>query len=65
MQFDDIQNPSGCAHFIISVTSPYLLIARAVFAKAFSVQNFTGYIYMEAILLKRNKSIMSPMYSML
>jgi hypothetical protein len=46
LQYDGIQNASCCPCVIISVAGPYLLIAGAIFVEAFSVQNFTGYIYM-------------------
>jgi len=44
--YNGIRNASCCPCVIISVAGPYLLIAGAVFVEVFSVQNFTGYIYM-------------------
>ena len=45
-QYDEIRNVSCCPCIVISLAGPYLRISGAIFVEVFTVQTFTGYIYL-------------------
>jgi hypothetical protein len=46
LQYDEIRNVSCCPCIVISLAGPYLRISGAIFVEVFTVQTFTGYIYL-------------------
>ncbi|KAI0270891.1 hypothetical protein BGY98DRAFT_1009087 [Russula aff. rugulosa BPL654] len=44
--YDEIRNVSCCPCIVISLAGPYLRISGAIFVEVFTVQTFTGYIYL-------------------
>ena len=45
-QYDEIRNVSCCSCIVISLAGPYLRISGTIFVEVFTVQTFTGYIYL-------------------
>jgi hypothetical protein len=46
LQYDEIRNVSCCPCIVISLAGPFLRISGAIFVEVFTVQTFTGYIYL-------------------
>ena len=46
LQYDEIRNASCCPCIVISLAGPFLRISGAIFVEVFTVQTFTGYIYL-------------------
>jgi hypothetical protein len=46
LQYDEIRNVSCCPCIIISLAGSFLRISGAIFVEVFTVQTFTGYIYL-------------------